>query len=107
MSLLFRYTPLLAKRPIASLGGRWDWPLPLILVTLVGPSGSYVKESLLDTGATDTVFPDGAATTIGLDLSQAPVGEAGGVGGGVLPLRYAPATFRITDGKEFREWTAI
>jgi hypothetical protein len=61
---------------------------------------------LLDTGADDSVFPEWIAGRIGLDLSKAPTGIAGGVGGGSASVRYAQVALRLTDGSEFRQWTA-
>jgi hypothetical protein len=61
---------------------------------------------LLDSCSDDTVFPDFVATDIGIDLTNAPSGTAGGVGSksGAI-LRYAEVVLRITDGSEYREWT--
>jgi hypothetical protein len=62
--------------------------------------------ALLDTGADDTLFPEPFATQIGIDLSAAPTGEGMGVGGALVPVRYALVSLRLTDGKEFRQWPA-
>jgi predicted aspartyl protease len=64
------------------------------------------RQGLLDTGADDTVFPEALAATLGLDLSQAPVGGLTAAGGALFPVRYAQVTLRLTDGQEFREWPA-
>jgi hypothetical protein len=76
------------------------------MATLIGPTGTYPRLSLLDPAADDTVFPQQAAAQIGLDLGSAPMGEAAGVGGAKMLVRYAEATLRVTDGREFREWVA-
>jgi len=69
--------------------------------------GSIVRDGLLDTGANDTVCPDVLAPLLGLDLTNAPEGEATGAGGPVLIVRYATVRLRITDMKETCEWDAI
>jgi hypothetical protein len=106
MSLLFPYRKLRTKAPVWTLGGRQDRPKALLVVSIVGPLAIDVKEGLLDTGADDTVLPIQVAQTIGIDLSTAPVGEAIGVGGMPLSVQYAEVKLRLTDGREFREWTA-
>ena len=106
MSLRFAYKHLLVRRPIWTLQGRRLWPIPLITVTLVGPTGTAVRAALLDTGATDTVFPESIAATAGIDLSAAPAGEASGVGRVAVRIRYAEVTLRLTDGLEYRQWPA-
>jgi hypothetical protein len=73
---------------------------------LVGTNRVYLAEALLDPGADDTVFPNDAAVQLGLDLSNAPLGEAVGVASAPVPIRYALVTLRLTDGREFCEWTA-
>jgi len=106
MTLRFRYKLLPSHQAVASLGGRWVRPRPLVTITLVGPSGVYVGQATLDTGADDTVFPEHAAANLGLDLTNAPTGEASGVGAAPLLVRYAPIELRLTDGREFRRWPA-
>ena len=62
-------------------------------------------DALLDTGSDDTVFPERVAAAIGVDLSNAPVGEASVVGLAGIRVRYAQVKLRISDGREQREWT--
>jgi hypothetical protein len=88
------------------LGGRLDRPKSLIQVTIVGPSNAVARVGLLDTGADDTVFPDAIAALIGIDLTNAPTGQAIGVGGASVPVRYAEVELRITDGTQFLTWRA-
>ena len=52
------------------------------------------------------MFPEAIATVAGVDLTNAPVGEATAVGGAPVPVRYAQVTLRITDGQEYRTWPA-
>jgi hypothetical protein len=75
-------------------------------VTVIGPAGTSVELGLLDTGADDTIFPEDVATTIGIDLTNAPTGGASGVGLVGARLRFAEVMLRLTDGREFREWPA-
>src|SRR5262249_23671718 len=107
MSLLFTYKQVRLQRPAVALGGRTTRPRPLLGVTIIGPGGSYLRDCLLDTGADDTVFPDTIADQIGLDLSNAPLGDAVGVASSASIIRYAQVTLRLTDGREFCEWSAL
>lgn len=106
MSLVFPCSPFPVPLPLWSLPGRTERPRPMIHVALLGPTAATVVFALLDTGADDTVFPDSVAVDLGLDLSQAPGGSASGVGQVAAGLRYAEVVLRITDGHEYREWTA-
>ncbi|HXG09574.1 MAG TPA: hypothetical protein VNK04_07275 [Gemmataceae bacterium] len=106
MNLRFRYKLVRAGRLIPSLGGRTVRPRPLVDVTVIGPIGSRVRPALLDTAADDTILPESLAVLIGVDLSTAPTGSATSPITGSIPLRYAPVTLRLTDGREQREWPA-
>jgi hypothetical protein len=101
----FRYTPLRAKAPVVSLGGRQERPRPIVPITLVGPAGSKVFDGKPDSHADDTVFPEQDAAFVGIDLTHAPRGTCSGIGQAPVPVKYAQVTLRLTDGKEFREWT--
>jgi predicted aspartyl protease len=94
------------RRPIPSLGGRQDRPQPVIPVSVIGPKGTHLGDCLLDTGADDTVFPESVADKLGIDLTNAPVGEASGVGLVTARIRYALVTLRVATGQERREWPA-
>jgi predicted aspartyl protease len=61
----------------------------------------------LDTGADDTVFPESVAVALGVDLSNAPISVATGIGTGSGTLRYAQVTLEITDGNEIYKWSAL
>jgi len=106
VSLHFRYGLKAFNRPVLTLGGRFSRPQSLIPVTLVGPATSRLVEGLLDTGADDTVFPDYLATHIGLYLSTAPTGVAGGILGPPILLRLSEVTLRVAGNGELREWRA-
>ena len=108
MALIFPYEIFACPGgvPVWPLGGRRNRPRPVFRITIIGPGGTWVGPGLLDTGSDDTVFSERVAALIGLDLTNAPVREASGVGAGAFPIRYAEVRLRFTDGKEFREWPA-
>jgi hypothetical protein len=107
MPLLFKYKQVRIRRPAIALGGRLTRPRSLIHATLLGASSVYLAEVLLDPGADDTIFPNDAAVQLGLDLSNAPLGEATGVAGTAMPVRFAQVILRLTDGHEYCEWPAL
>jgi hypothetical protein len=107
MSLRFPYKHVPTRRPAISLAGQSFRPRPIITVSVLGPRGTKVERALVDSGADDTVFHQDIAAAIGIDLSNAPVGEAGGVGMARFPIRYAEVTLRVTNGRERREWRAL
>ncbi len=104
MALLFPYRQFRTRSPIVSLNGRTRRPKPVVAITVIGPTGTSVEQALLDTAADDTVFPEDVAEQIGLDLTQAPEGEAIGVGGVAMRVRYAEVTLRLATNTERREW---
>ncbi len=106
MSMRFSYRRFNSLQPVWSLGGGNQRPRPVVLVSILGPTGTDVRRALLDTGADDTVFEESVATTIGLDLSTARTGQCIGASGAVVPVRYAQVNLRLTDGNEFRSWPA-
>ena len=69
MAMRFPYRLVPVGRGIVSLGGRSARPRPLVLASMIGPSGAYARRALLDTAADDTVFPEYAASRIGIDLT--------------------------------------
>ncbi len=89
MTLKFRYVQQPVLRPIPMLGGRFVRPRPIVPVTLIGPAGSLTRDAKLDCAADDTVFPEVLGSFIGVDLANAPAGEAVGMSGPPIPLRYA------------------
>ncbi len=106
MSLLFPYKVVPVQHSVLPLGGRWSRPRPLIIVSVIGPGNTFPTEGLLDTGADDTVFPESLAKLIGIDLSNAPIGQATTATLTDAAVRYAQVSLRLTDGKEQREWPA-
>jgi len=106
MSLRFRYKLIPINHAAVSLGGRLVRPRPIIIVSLTGPAGTIVREANLDPGADDSVFPESLAAKIGIDLTNAPKGEAAGIGQVPVPLRYAEVFMRLANGGERHEWRA-
>jgi hypothetical protein len=106
MSLLFPHKVVAVHHSVVSLGGRWSRPRPLITVSVVGSSNTYPIDGLLDTGADDTLFAEHIATRLGIDLGNAPLGNAKTATLTNVPVRYAQVHLRITDGVEQREWPA-
>jgi hypothetical protein len=106
MALRFTYKLLATRRAVVPLGGRWVRPRALIPITIIGPGGTFVGSAQIDTGSDDTVFSDRIAVKVGIDLTNAPVGEAAAVAMGPVPLRYARVTLRLASGQERREWEA-
>ena len=104
--MVFPYTLVRVPRSLVSLGGRWVRPRLLVTCRLIGPSGTFVEDAILDTAADDMVFSISAAAMIGIDLTHAPIGEASGVGALPVAVRYAAVELRLTDGQEFRRWPA-
>lgn len=83
-------------------------PKPLIPIGVVGPRNTRLIRGLLDSGADDTVFPDTLAAQLGIDLTGAPEGELGGVGGSPLArVRFAQVHLRLATNTEQREWVAL
>jgi hypothetical protein len=106
--MIVRYTPCLVRTPVPGLGGATVVPRPLLAVRITGPSGSRLRDGLLDTGADETILDPSVAPLIGVDLSQAPQREVNLVGRGRILCRYASVQLRITDGKaKTYEWDTI
>jgi len=83
---------------------RW---YPIFPVRVGHAATSILRDGLLDSGSDDTVCPEDVAQALGIDLTNAPEGDAGGVGGAIVRVRYATVTLRITDGNEDCEWQAM
>jgi hypothetical protein len=104
----FRYDLVPSPQPVASLGGRFVRPRPLVDVSVTGPSSTRLCRALLDSGADDTVFPDWMAAAIGVDLTNVPsVTIRLATAGRTVSVRYVTVTLRMTDGQEMREWPAV
>ena len=89
--LRFSYIALPTHRPVYPLGGAVVRHRPLVAIQVQGPSGTRSLTATLDSGSDDTLLPAYLAPGLGIDLDQAPQGEAGTVSGGApIPYRYAP-----------------
>src|SRR5207248_3337944 len=96
------------RTPVPALGGALIVPRPILPVRITGPSGSRLRDGLLDTGADETILDPSVAPLIGVDLSQALEREINLVGRGRIRCRYASVQLRITDGiAETYEWDAL
>ncbi len=103
----FRYVALTTRRPVFPLGGSQVRYRPVIPIEIGSHLGSRTFDSCLDTGSDDTIFPAYLAPRLGIDLTNAPEGEAGAIGGVSVRYRYAPVTLRISDGHEESVWVGI
>jgi len=103
----FAYRRLPVSRPVLPLGGISYREKPALSVTVVTPVQRWVHASMVDSGADDTIFPDSVATFLGIDLTNAPQGDALHVGGQSVAYRYARVGLSISDGMERYEWEAI
>jgi hypothetical protein len=106
MSLVFRYQGRLSRHPLITLRGATVRYRPIHPITVLGPGGGHAIDALADTGADDIVFPEWVAGRIGLDLTNAPVGESTGINQGILSVRYAEVGLRLWNPHEQREWRA-
>jgi hypothetical protein len=106
MALVFPYKVVTVHHAVVPLGGRWSRPRPVVTVSAIGPKNAFPMVGRLDTGSDDTVFPERLASIIGVDLSNAPIGQSRTANMTPITVRYAQITLRITDGIERREWPA-
>ncbi len=105
--MIFPFLPLPTKGPIPSLGGARVRYRPIVSTRVFGPLGSRLFDGCLDSASDDTIFPLSLARRLGIDLTQAPQGEAQPVGGMIVAYSYAVVTLRISDGIETCEWKAM
>lgn len=106
MSLLFHYKVVAVSHAVVALGGRWSRPRPLLPIAVVGPSNTSAVDGHLDTGSDDTIFSERLAARIGVDLTNASMGQLTTANLMNAPVRYAQVILRLADGKERREWPA-
>jgi hypothetical protein len=89
-----------AKTPQPAMSGSLIRHRPITAVRVSGPTGSWILDGLLDSGADDTVFPQWLAPMVGIDLNLAIDHEIHLAGRGKpISCRYHTATLCITDGK--------
>ena len=104
-----RYLHAQARQPIPSLHGSLIRPRAVMPIRIIGSSGSWLTDAVLDTGSDDSVFEAWIAAAIGIDLTHAE-GRDLGIVGRPQPVRcrYASVRLRITDGgQETYEWPAV
>lgn len=106
MSARFDFKLHSMGKPIWTLGGRWVRPRPIVVVGGEGPSGSQAREALVDCGADDTVFPLAIAEEIGIDLDNAPSGEASTATQELAAVSYAEVTLRLANHGGTYQWPA-
>jgi hypothetical protein len=99
--------PAQVRGPRLTLGGGSIRHRPIIPVRITGPGNFVVQDSLLDTGADETVFEEWIASAIGRDLSQAPTETVSHVGRPQLPCRYTTIELLVTDIRETYRWPAL
>ena len=106
--MIIRYSPCAVRTAVPALGGATLVPRPILAVRITGPSGSRLRDGLLDTGADETIVDPSVAPPIGVDLSQALEREVNLVGRGRIRCRYASVQLRISDGiAETYEWATV
>jgi hypothetical protein len=79
----------------------------MVSITLIGPSGSYLMDGLIDSGSDETIFPEFVAGIVGIDLSGATSLPTRGIGAGSVVVRFVDVTLRIADSHERHEWSAL
>lgn len=102
----FAYSRYASTQFVHPLGGWWrDYPM---CDMSVGWNGTFKhSRAMFDIGSDDTVFPLDLAQLLGIDLSNAPTGQALGVSGGIITLHYAQVLLRLSDGTEHAEWSTL
>jgi hypothetical protein len=103
----FPYMAKPTRTPIYSLGGASHLHLPMFAITIITPAGRRAVDGMVDSGATDVIFPSYLAQRVGVDLTNAPLGQARQAGGAVLAFRYAHVRLYLSDGQEGFEWDAV
>ena len=106
--MIVPYTPYPVRFPVPALGGALILPRPMLAVQIIGPSGSRLRDGLLDTGADETILDPSVAPLIGVNLDRAPEREINLVGRGRIRCRYVSVGLKITDGvSETYQWDAM
>src|SRR5258708_17234306 len=105
--MLFRYIARPIPHPVPSLKGGKVRYFPVIPIWLIHASGSFPIDGLVDSAASDVVFPLRIAKRLRIDLTHAPIGESRQAGGILLRYRYAPVQLRLSDGRETCLWRAV
>ena len=109
MEFQFPFISMAVPRPAVSLQGRSVRPRPIIPCVVINPQTGVSRSyrGLLDTGADDTVFQDDTALALGIDLANAPTGNAQSTTGQTMTVRYAEVFLQIAnDDGDILEWRA-
>jgi len=107
MALIFPYRRVQLMRPGATVAGAMERYRPLVDLSVTGTLRTVARQVVIDPGADEIVLPERDAVHAGIDLSNAVVGTSQGVGSLPLSVRYATVFLRLSDGFEFRTWTAV
>lgn len=107
MGLRFPYRSVQIGQPALTVGGSTFRLRPLADLSVSGPANTIIREAVFDTGADEIILPESYALLLGVDLSVAPSGTSSGVGSPPLNVLYAAVTLRLSDGQEFRQWSAL
>jgi hypothetical protein len=95
--------PIRPAAPGATVKTRYR---PIVPIHIIAPQTLPPLDACIDSAAEDTVFPPHWGAQLGIDLTAAPTGQAQGVGGSVIQVRFAPVTLLLSDGVETCEWDA-
>lgn len=98
----FDYREYLSRVP-----GKAEYRLilrPVIPVRIIGPTAEARCDALVDTGADETVLPICLAELLGVSLDQDFTGQAAGIGGTRLHVRYGDIVFELSDGRKALRW---
>lgn len=103
----FPFRRMSTRRPVPPLGGVSFRYKPLLHATAAGPAGSLIHLCMVDSGADDSIFPEATAHALGIDLTNAPEGDAVPIGGQPVTYRFAPLRLSVSDGTQRCEWEAL
>ena len=103
----FPYFTKRLRAPIYSRPGANVVHLPMLSITAITPSGMASVDGLVDSGATEVVMPLRVVPALGLDLTNAPAGQATQADGSIVTHRYAHVELYLSDGNEAYRWPAV
>ena len=109
MAFRYPFISIPTSAPVVSLGGRLAWPRPIIPIVAINPRNLVWRQfrGTIDTAADDTVFHEKTARLLGIDLTNAPVGQAEGTTGVAISVKYADIFLQlISPDGEVVEWRA-
>ena len=103
----FPYMPLAVRRSSPSMRGAKLRYRPIVPIHILSPQVLPPVDACIDCAADDTVFPPHLAPRLGINLTNAPTGQATVVGGNLISVIYATVTLFLSDGTEAVEWDAV